>query len=259
MSKYLKTLQISFRYGLKNYKALIGLSVFLIICIVIFFHLWEVIAAKTAAVHMNRKALLWYIALNEWMLIALPHVERNIHGDLKSGKLAYLLPRPISYLGFCFFESLGTLLVNLLGLGVIAFGITYALVGGLSLPLSFWIVSAILTIMAGCLGILIQMIIGLSSFWLHDVEPVYWIWEKFLFALGGLILPLAIYPQGWQIVAKFSPFPYILGERSALALNYSLSHALSIMGNLAIWIGLALAVLNWVYYKGLKILNIEGG
>jgi hypothetical protein len=33
-----------------------------------------------------------------------------------------------------------------------------------------------------------------ASFWLQEVAPVYWVWQKLLFVLGGLMLPLQVYP-----------------------------------------------------------------
>jgi ABC-2 type transport system permease protein len=49
--------------------------------------------------------------------------------------------------------------------------------------------------------------IGLLAFWLHDVAPVYWVWQKLMFVLGGLLLPLELYPAFIQRVAAFTPFP----------------------------------------------------
>lgn len=259
MPKYLKIFHLSMLHTFKNYKALLSLSFFLIICLLIFSNLWKIIAAKMGSFHLNPVELLWYIALNEWVLIALPRPEREIEHDLKSGKLAYSLPKPISYLKATFFESLGVFCVNLSVLGIVAFGFTWLQAGGFPAPL--WVVPIIIItgLLAGILCILFQMLIGLSAFWIHEVEPIAWIWEKLLFALGGLILPLSVYPIWLQTIAKYTPFPYILGDRSAFVIDHTIGPMLIVIAGIGLWCLLCSWTIWFLYQKALKILNSEGG
>ena len=113
--------------------------------------------------------------------------------------------------------------------------------------------------LAGCVGLLFQMLIGLSAFWLQQVGPFHWIWEKLLLTLGGLMLPLAIYPLWLQKIAYLTPFPAILGQRSALAIDFNLSDALQIMNTLILWGLLAFFGLILLYRRGLRIVNVAGG
>ena len=73
------------------------------------------------------------------------------------------------------------------------------------------------------------------------------------------MLPLAVYPEWLQKIAHFTPFPAILGDRSALAINFTWSSALSIINVLLFWGILGSACLILLYRKGLRIVNIEGG
>lgn len=259
MGKNLKIFNLSAIHALKNYKALIGLIIFQLICLVIFSNLWKVIAAKMGIFHFNPSELLWYIALNECVIIAIPHPEKEIEHDLRSGKLAYSLPRPMSYLCAAFYESLGIFCVNFLVLAAAAFAFTWMQVGAIPVPL-WGVPSLIFTgVIAGIVGILFQMLLGLGSFWLHEIEPLTWLWEKLLFALGGLMFPLSVYPLMWQAIAKYTPFPYIMGARSALVIDYSLSNILFVITALILWTVIGMALLFLLYRRGLKILNIEGG
>lgn len=259
MEKYLAIFNLSFVHTLKNYKALVGLSIFLMTCLIIFAHLWKIAAAKTGITSFNPEQLLWYIAFNEWVLVSLPDTQEDMQQDLRSGRLAYLLPRPISYLGATFAEAAGTLSVNLLVLGLVTFSFTWLQVGSLPFHPSGLLVTIIFGFVAGLIGIIFQMLIGLSAFWLTEVSPFYWIWEKLLFMLGGLMLPLTVYPQWMQTVAQFTPFPAILGERSALALDFNIHNVLTLTCSLLGWGAIGLFSLFMVYRKGLRILNIEGG
>jgi ABC-2 type transport system permease protein len=259
MQKYLTIYRFSFLHGLKNYKNLIGLSVFLITCLIIFSNLWQLAAAKLGATQYDPSQLIWYIAFNEWVLVSLPDTQDDMEQDLRTGRLAYLLPRPISYLGSVFAEAAGTLTLNLLVLGIITFVFTYFQIG--SFPFNIWTFSCsiLFGLFAGIVGIFFLMIIGLSAFWLTEVTPFFWIWEKFLFMLGGLMLPLAVYPEWIQKIASFTPFPSILGERSALAISFTSQSVLSVALSLFIWGIIGFFFLLMIYRKGLKILNIKGG
>ncbi len=259
MNKYFTIFMLSVKHSLRNVKGLVGLSIFLITCLLIFAHLWKFAAAKSGVVGLDPDQLLWYIAFNEWVLVSIPDVQDDMAQDLHSGRLAYLLPRPMSYLGGTFCEALGTACVNLTMLGAVTFLFTWANVGGLpfhpsGLPLIF-----ILGVMACSVAIIFQMLVGLSALWLSDATPLFWIWEKSLFMLGGLILPLTVYPQWLQTVASLTPFPGILGQRSALALDYSVQNVVSVASLLIIWAAIGLVALMMLYRRGLRILNIEGG
>ncbi len=259
MEKYLAIYRLSFVRALKNYKALIGLSIFLMTCLIIFAHLWKIAAAKRGIVSFSPEQLLWYIAFNEWILISIPDVQDDMEHDLRSGTLAYLLPRPISYLGSVFAEAAGTLTVNVLLLGAVTCCFAFLQVGALPFHPLGLLPTLLFGFAAGVVGILFRMMIGLSAFWLQTVDPLFWIWEKMLFMLGGLMLPLTIYPQWIQTVAYATPFPVILGERSALALDFNLHHILTLSCALMAWGVFGFIGLWWLYRKGLRILNIEGG
>lgn len=259
MIKYVTVFKFSFVHTLKNYKSLIGLSIFLITCLLIFAYLWKVAASRLGALDLSPKQLLWYIAFNEWVLISLPHVEEDVEQDLRTGRLAYLLPRPISYLGSVFMEGLGVLCANLLVLGVVTFSFAWIREGTPPFHLGAFVVAIAIGLLAGCVGMIFKMLVGISAFWLQQVEPFHWVWEKFLFTLGGLMLPLAVYPHWLQKIAYWTPFPAILGERSALAIEFSAFRALSIVGTLLFWAVLGGGFLLWLYRRGLRIVNVEGG
>jgi ABC-2 type transport system permease protein len=253
MGKYLFIFRLSLLQALKRKNALFGLSLFLLTCLIIFAHIWKLAAAQLNASHLDPNQLLWYIALNEWVLISIPDIQVDMERDLKSGKLTYLLPRPISYLGATFAEALGPLIANLLTLGLVAFAFAWLRTGFFPPYIPLFILFALFS---SLLCLLFQMVIGLSAFWLREVTPIQWIWEKFLFAFGGLILPLSVYPLWLQKIALFTPFPAILGQRSAQVLDFT---PFNLLSSLTLWTFLSLLLLTLLYKRGLKILNHEGG
>jgi ABC-2 type transport system permease protein len=53
---------------------------------------------------------------------------------------------------------------------------------------------------------LIYSIVGLLSFWIEDIKPVYWIVDKAVMILGGSYLPVALFPKAMYQIAVWSPF-----------------------------------------------------
>jgi len=257
--KYWKIFSLSVLYNTRNYKALLGLSIFLITCLLIFSNLWQVAAQRMGTTVFDPRQLLWYIAFNEWIILSIPETATQMENDLRSGKLAYLLPRPIPYLSAIFAEAMGGLIVHLVVLGFVTFSFTWFSVGHFPLALGPSLMSLGLGLLAGIIGILFQMLIGLSAFWLQSIEPFEYVWEKLLFTLGGLMLPLSVYPEWLQTIAYWSPSAALLGQRSALAIDFSWSAAFELCGISIGWCMIATFGLLWLYQRGLRILNIEGG
>lgn len=258
-AKYWSVFTITFMQGLKNYKYLFGLSFFLITCLIIFSHLWKLVAIRKGVIGFSPDTLLWYIAFNEWVLISVPDIHFEMERDLKSGTLAYMLPRPISYLGTKFVEGSATLTLQLLILGIVTF--FFATIWTENLPLTFphFCVMVLLGFGAGILALIFQMIVGLTSFWLNDVAPFSWVWEKLLFVFGGLILPITVYPELLQKIAVWTPFPVVLGGRSGLIFNFNIEEVSILFASLILWITVGVCSLRFLYCRGLKILNIQGG
>ncbi|MCE5317957.1 MAG: hypothetical protein LLG04_11455 [Parachlamydia sp.] len=214
---------------------------------------------KSGAQVMPSDRLLWYIAFNQWVLFSIPEIYLEMEDELRSGRLAYLLPRPVSYLGAKFSEGAGLLLLNLSALGLVTFFFNWFWTGSLPChPLSLCPIF-LFGILAGLVALLFQMAIGLTSFWIQEVGPCYWIWEKLLYVLGGLILPLSIYPLWLQKLADWTPFPVLLGKRSFLALDFHSENYLALLMQMTLWAGLGIALLLFLFHKGLRTLTIEGG
>lgn len=258
MKKYLKIFWMSLIQSLSSYPLLIGLSLLLLTCLLILSHLWEVVN-PTQNLKLTAQNLVWYIAFNEWIIFAIPEIQLDMEEDVKSGRLAYLLPRPISYLGSKFAEATGALLVNLTVLGFVAyfFSLWWTKIQLLSSCALFF--SILFGILAAILGTLIQILIGLSSFWLNEVGPFNWIWQKLLFVFGGLILPLFAYPAWMEKFAYFTPPSAVLGLRSAFIFDQTLENGLFIFFCLTVWILLSLFLSHFLFQRGMKVINIHGG
>jgi ABC-2 type transport system permease protein len=254
MGKYFKIFSIAFNESVKNYKALIGLSLFLLTCLLIFANLWKVLGANA----YSSEELLLYIAFNEWVLIAFPDIHETIEEDIVRGNVAEWLVRPISYLGAVFSEGMAIICVHLVVLGIVTFTFTGVMTGTLLVnPLSFLFL-LFLGFLAGVTGLIFRIIVGLSAFWVKTTTPLFWLFEKLLFMLGGLMLPLSAYPEWLQKIARLTPFAAILGDRSALVMESDASAFLWVAFSLFFWTVIGLLIASILFQKGVRRLELEG-
>ena len=66
------------------------------------------------------RELLWYLAITEWVILSLPPIHLRIESDVRTGDIAYRLPRPISYLGSRLAEEAGDVALRMTTLGASA-------------------------------------------------------------------------------------------------------------------------------------------
>lgn len=255
----LAVLRLSARQAASQRAAWLGRSVFLVLILIIFSRLWAAAGSSTGLCGLTPRALLWYLALTEWIVIGLPLVHLTIEAELRSGDLAALLPRPVPWLAVKVAEGLGALVVRLLALGVAAGVSAYVLAGGLPEdPRGLWFAPP-LVLLAGVLGTLLHALVGLSAFWLVDASPAAWVVQKVGWVLGGMILPLSLYPGWLATLARFTPFPALLSGPGRTALGWDPAGALVTALEALVWIGLLALTLRLVWARARRRLDVGGG
>lgn len=254
---YAAAARIAARQAWASRADVVGRAVFYAGIVLIFSRLWKVVAAETAAT--DAKALLWYLAVTEWVLISIPAVHEDVERDVRSGDVAYALVRPRPYLGMRLAEAFGTLLVRLATLGVVGFPLAYALAGGLpddprGLPLA-----VLFGALSAAMGVVFQAAIGVLAVWLQDVSPVYWLWQKAAFLLGGLILPLSLYPDWLAAIARWSPFAALLYGPGRLAFGLDGRAVAEVTGLVVGWTAVAALCVRWLHARAMRVIDVNGG
>ena len=92
-----------------------------------------------------------------------------------------------------------------------------------------------------------------------DCMPVYWIWQKSAFILGGLFLPIEVYPAWLQKIAFWSPFSAMMHGPGRMAFGWQPEEAGLIALKLIAWLGIGSALVIWTQRRGLRVLDINGG
>lgn len=258
-AKYAAMLGVALRQGLTERGALVGRVAFYAAILLVFSRLWQVVLARGSVAGAGPVELLWYLALTEWVMLALPPLHLRIEADVRSGDIAYALPRPLSYLGARLAEAAGDWLLRALTLGIAGIALAWATSGAWPADSRGLLLALPLGVLAGWVGLVCYALIGLSAVWLQDVSPVFWIWQKLAFVLGGLILPLEIYPAWLQAVAGWTPFSALMHGAGRMAFGLDPVFAAEVAGRLVVWGALGALLLGWLYRRGLRVLDVNGG
>jgi ABC-2 type transport system permease protein len=249
MHKYLFVFRTRFLALARNYSYLIGLSLFLFTCLIVFAHVYAVLPPHPA---YSKEELLWYLALNEWILISLPFIHYSIADEIHEGVMTMQLVRPVSYVGMKIAEGAAQTAVNVIVLGIITFVFCTLWTGVFPFGPVSLLVMLLLSAMSAFLGLLFHIAVGLFSFWFSEIIACFWLWTQIVFFFGGLFVPLSAYPAALQKILYFVPSPCILGGRSGLVIASSGQHYLFIFLLDIIWIALAIRLLHFIFQKGLK-------
>jgi ABC-2 type transport system permease protein len=257
-AKYFAFARIAMAQARRERGELYGRVVFFFVILGVFTALWRAIAEAGLPVSGQPADLVWYLASTEWILLSAPLVHVEIQETIRRGDVIYELGRPISYVAAAVAQGLGILLVRAPVLAAAA-GIGAFLFTG-SFPPGHALLSVCLFgLVAAALLTSLHVGIGLLAFWLNDVSAVYWVWQKLLFILGGLILPLEIYPGPMQAAASFTPFPVILAGPASFVLVGTDASPVTLAQWLLFWSAMTAAGITWIFRRATAGVTIHGG
>jgi ABC-2 type transport system permease protein len=265
LDKYAAIAALSFRQRLDDRAVLAGTVMFYALILAIYSRLWQVVLGGSSASPLGDRALgqsaasyVWYLAVTEWVMLAQPRVYLEIEADVRSGDVAYQLSRPLSYVGAKLSAALGELALRALVLG--ASGLLLARLFSGEWPSPERLAGALLVgALAGVVMLLAHVAIGLSAFWLHDVTPIFLIWQKLCFVLGGLMLPIGIYPDWLRLAAQHTPFAALLYGPGQLVVQGGAEEVLRRSFTLAAWGALFLLVVVLLERRSRRNVCLYGG
>jgi ABC-2 type transport system permease protein len=258
LAKYLAFARIGAVQAASDRAELYGRLVFVAVILGVFSALWRAVGESGMPVNADPAALVWYLAATEWILLSPPMVHVVIEGDVRRGDIAYQLQRPYSYLGAIAAQGIGATAVRAPVTALAAVLCAFAFTGRVPdaevfvylLPLGAAAMSVVY---------LLYVLIGLAAFWIDDVSPAFWVGQKLLFTLGGLMMPLSIYPEWIQHVALWTPFPFVLAGPASFVLGGPQFAATSLAWRLGLWLVVTAAAAYVMFRRGVRALHFNGG
>jgi ABC-2 type transport system permease protein len=181
---------------------------FYLIVVAVLAGLWRVAAGANdgAIAGYSALALTWYIATSEAATVSLNiSMINDIGTDIGSGAVAVELLRPTSVLGVRVAAEVGRALPRLAVLAVAGAVLASVVVGGPpSWPaLALAVPSLVLAITC---NIVAQHAFAASAFWLRNAGSAWYLYQKLVFVLGGMLIPLEALPHWLRSITSFLPF-----------------------------------------------------
>lgn len=261
LQKYGSIFAIQLTNSLAYPGELIGRSLMIIPFMWIFAQLWRVTFAASGTAVINGLTLpdtLWYLMLAETIELSRPRLSNTIADAVKDGSIAYILNKPYNFLLYQFSIAMGETVFRAVLNALFGSLVIWALIGPPPQPLGFLVaLPAILG--AWILNYFVAVIIGLAAFVTEDINAFQWIFQKFTFILGGLLIPLDFYPAWLQTIARALPFSAMLYAPARLFVSPSLSLLLHTLGMQLIWIAVFGLLTVLAYRRGVAALTLNGG
>lgn len=237
-------------------------TIFLILILFIFSKLWlatyEVNGSAIIEGYSLQK-MMWYLVITESIYMALPVIVDRIEKEVKNGEIAYFLNRPISYVGFQYGQYLGEAILRMFINIAVGTVLMFVLVGRIEFGFTSFIGFVLLSVLAISLNFVTVMCVCLSSFWVEDIRGFFLIYQRLLMILGGMMVPLEIFPEWLEGLARILPFHTIINIPASYFVGTNQQGFLQLFIQQSIWLTLFTLVLIGVYKLGVRRLHVNGG
>ena len=262
LSRYVHVARVAARQQW-TYRAELALrSISMVLFMGVFIALWHTAYGASGIEQLAGYTLaeiIWYLGMAETLTLSTSRIFLDISEEVKAGQLAYKLIRPMPYPLFQLAQSLGNSAPRLLfnfatAVIVVALG-TGKLVGSPAGLAAFAVMAALGLV----LDALVAVLIGLMAFWIEEVTPVYLIYQKLVFSVGGLFLPLEVFPAWLARIARALPFQLIAYAPARAFVAFEADFVgRALLGQLA-YIAALLLVVAGVWRVAQRRMVIQGG
>jgi len=258
--KYGVIVRVSIGNAIAYRVTLLSRFCFYTLFIYVFMNLWRAIYQEGSVHGYSYIQIVWYLIMTEFIAFTGgADIYRKMNEDVKSGDIAYLIGRPTHYVFYQFANSLGQVLLNFAGFGLLAVALGMLFVG----PLYTFTLAGLLPLLLSIalsitLNYFILMLIGLSAFIMEDNFALYLVYQKLNFMLG-MFLPVEFLPEWLQPIAKNLPFSYVCWAPAKIFVSYSPELLIELIPRQAMWALVAAALTMLCYRFSVRRLQVNGG
>ena len=201
-------------------------------------------------------AITWYVAVTEATTVSIrQRLIADVGRDIGSGAISVELLRPAPVLGVRLAGELGHVLPRL-GACVLTGAVFSVWVAGPpphAGALALAVPSLVLALACNLVG---QYAFAGAAFWLRDAGSAWFFYQKLVFILGGMLIPLEALPDWLHTVALVLPFRAMSYTPARLASGHF--EPVLLVEQLG-WLALLLAVAAAVFRAGERRLQVVGG
>ena len=221
LTKYLAIFELTLRNQFAYAGEMALRTSFLVIILFVFLQLWQATFAAegtSTIAGFTVAQMIWYLAITEAITTSRGRVSATIDGEVRSGEIAYRLVQPYGYAGYHLAHHGGERAVRFTVNLAVGSALALLYVGPVPLALPGVALAVVVAIVGVTIDFLASFAIGLLAFWIEDTSSVQLIYSRVLMLLGGMLLPLEIFPEPVRSVAAALPFSTMLYAPARLAL-----------------------------------------
>ncbi|MBK8987415.1 MAG: ABC-2 family transporter protein [Chloroflexi bacterium] len=237
-------------------------AVFIVLIMFVFVQLWTAVYESqgvTEIAGLSLSATIWYLLIAETLELGKMRHDERISEEVKDGSVAYTLTRPYNYLAYHFFNGLGETAVKMFFIFLLGLPLVVYYAGWPTLSPAHALPVLLVGVLAVLLDFFAFSMIGLLAFVTEDTASFRLIYQKLVFILGGLMLPLDFLPDWLQPIARVLPFNLTTYAPAKLFVAFTWAQFWQIIALQIIWLsifGLAL----WRQYRwAIRQLVVNGG
>lgn len=262
MRKYLEVLRITVRSHTVYVYDIAFNSLFMAVVMFAFLQLWRATYGGTGQRMLGGFAfsdMVWYLVMTETIVMSMPALASRIDQEIKTGDIAYSLARPYSYLGFHYAAFLGEAAVRMPVNYLV--GASVAWLGTRTFPVPGWhLLGQALAIWLGVtLFFLNRLVMGLIAFWTEETSGFQLIYDRAMWILGGLLLPVELFPGPLRGVAEVLPFRYAINGPARLFVRFDVRYFLELLEYQGVWLAVLGLAAHLLYRAGMRRVTLNGG
>jgi ABC-2 type transport system permease protein len=237
-------------------------TIFMAVILFIFLRLWTAVYSSSSSERLGGLTLaqmLWYLMITEALWMSSSRVSYEVDEDVRTGRLAIQITKPLSYpfalLGKAMGERIVRFVINL----TVGSAVALILVGPIRLtPQGIAMFIGILPL-AFALDVLGLIMVGMFAFWFESTTGLAIMYSRVAMLAGGTVLPLDLYPEALQNVLYWLPFATMIYAPARMLVAPEpgfLQHVLIVQG-----LGLAafIAAVFAIQHLALKRIHSHGG
>lgn len=262
MDKYGSIFRVSVMDALVYIADFIGTAGFFAFITGVYLILWKTIYSQGSSRidGFNLNMMIWYLIITEMITLSTSNYYQQVSEEIKTGNVAYLLNKPYNYVLYSFSNNMGKVMFRF-GLNVVVGTVIGLVFVGVPENFSWWVIPTVAAaLMMGLfLNYFINFTLALSAFWVEENMAFRWIYQKLVFTLGGMLLPLDLFPEWLEGISKVLPFAFITYGPAKLFVDFEADALVRLLLGQGIYLTTAVVVCFLVYRKGVKALNVNGG
>jgi ABC-2 type transport system permease protein len=201
-------------------------------------------------------AITWYVAMTEATTVSIrQRLISDVGREIGSGAIAVELLRPASVLGVRFAAEIGHVLPRLAACALTGAVFSVLVAGPPPHAGALALALPSLALAVAC-NIAAQYAFAGTAFWLRDAGSAWFIYQKLVFVMGGMLIPLEALPGWLHQVASVLPFRAMSYAPARLASGH---FEPVLLVEQAGWLAVLLVAAGAVFRAGERRLQVVGG